>query len=43
MSCNALKVGGLTRSTEDSRDFAFFVFEQTKHQPRRNLCSYLVL
>ena len=25
------------------RDFAFFVFEQTKHQLRRNLRSYLVL
>ena len=25
------------------RDFAFFVFERTKHQPRRNLRSYLVL
>ena len=24
-------------------DFAFFVFERTKHQPRRNLRSYLVL
>ena len=23
--------------------FAFFVFERTKHQPRRNLRSYLVL
>ena len=28
---------------EDIRDFAFFVFERTKHQPRRNLRSYLVL
>ena len=27
----------------DIRDFAFFVFERTKHQPRRNLRSYLVL
>ena len=27
----------------DNRDFAFFVFERTKHQPRRNLRSYLVL
>ena len=27
----------------DIRDFAFFVFERTKHQPRRHLCSYLVL
>ena len=27
----------------DNRDFAFFVFERTKHQPRRNLSSYLVL
>ena len=27
----------------DIRDFAFFVFERTKHQPRRNLGSYLVL
>ena len=26
-----------------NRDFAFFVFERTKHQPRRNLRSYLVL
>ena len=26
-----------------NRDFAFFVFEWTKHQPRRNLRSYLVL
>ena len=25
------------------RDFAFFVFERTKHQPRRNLRSYIVL
>ena len=25
------------------RDFEFFVFERTKHQPRRNLRSYLVL
>ena len=25
------------------RDFAFFVFERTKHQPRRNLRSNLVL
>ena len=25
------------------RDFAFFVFERTKHQPRRHLRSYLVL
>ena len=25
------------------RDFAFFVFERTKHQPRRHLLSYLVL
>ena len=24
-------------------DFAFFVFERTKHQPRRHLRSYLVL
>ena len=24
-------------------DFVFFVFERTKHQPRRNLRSYLVL
>ena len=23
-----------------NRDFAFFVFERTKHQPRRNLRSY---
>ena len=28
----------------DNRDFAFFfVFERTKHQPRHNLRSYLVL
>ena len=27
----------------ENRDFAFFVFERTKHQPRRNLRSYLVL
>ena len=27
-----------------NRDFAFFfLFERTKHQPRRNLRSYLVL
>ena len=25
------------------RDFAFFVIERTKHHPRRNLRSYLVL
>ena len=25
------------------RDFAFFVFERTKHQPCRNLRSYLFL
>ena len=25
------------------RDFAFFVFERTKHQPRRILRSYLIL
>ena len=25
------------------RDFAFFAFERTKYQPRRNLRSYLVL
>ena len=24
-------------------DFAFFMFERTKHQPRRHLRSYLVL
>ena len=24
-------------------DFAFFVFDRTKHQPRRHLRSYLVL
>ena len=29
--------------TLNIRDFAFFVFERTKHQPRRNLRSYLVL
>ena len=28
---------------QNIRDFAFFVFERTKHQPRRNLRSYLVL
>ena len=28
---------------KDIRDFAFFVFERTEHQPRRNLRSYLVL
>ena len=28
---------------QKNRDFAFFVFERTKHQPRRNLRSYLVL
>ena len=27
----------------DNRDFVFFVFERKKHQPRRNLRSYLVL
>ena len=27
----------------DNRDFPFFVFERTKHQPRRNLRSYFVL
>ena len=31
------------RQIESIRDFAFFVFERTKHQPRRNLRSYLVL
>ena len=30
-------------SQSHNRDFAFFVFERTKHQPRRNLHSYLVL
>ena len=35
---------GKFRGTERlNRDFAFFVFERTKHQPRRNLRSYLVL
>ena len=33
----------LFRTTSHIRDFAFFVFERTKHQPRRNLRSYLVL
>ena len=28
---------------EFNRDLAFFVFERTKHQPRRHLHSYLVL
>ena len=28
---------------QDNRDFAFFAFEQMKHQPRPNLHSYLVL
>ena len=27
----------------DNREFAFFVFDRTKHQPCRNLRSYLVL
>ena len=41
--------GSMTRDgvelsrASDNRDFAFFVFERTKHQPRRNLRSYLVL
>ena len=26
-----------------NRDFVFFVFERTKHQPRRHLRSHLVL
>ena len=34
--------GGYVKPTLN-RDFAFFVFERTKHQPRRNLRSYLVL
>ena len=33
----------LVQSKCGHRDFAFFVFERTKHQPRRNLCSCLVL
>ena len=28
---------------ERTRDFAFFVFERTEHQPSRHLRSYLVL
>ena len=42
----ALPFCGFNRSVcqaSDIRDFAFFVFERTKHQPRRNLRSYLVL
>ena len=31
------------RGVINIRDFAFFVFERTKHQPRGNLRSYLVL
>ena len=27
----------------DDRDFAFFMFERTKHQPRRHMRSYLIL
>ena len=27
----------------ENSDFAFFVFERTKHQPRRHLRGYLVL
>ena len=34
---------GTYRMSDHIRDFAFFVFERTKHQPRRNLRSYLVL
>ena len=30
-------------SSERIETFSFFVFERTKHQPRRNLHSYLVL
>ena len=33
----------LTRVKLVNSDFAFFVFERTKHQPRRHLRSYLVL
>ena len=38
-SDNHMSVG----RNEGVRDFAFFVFERTKHQPRRHLRSYLVL
>ena len=42
LPCNELwKIN--TSNVEDSSDFAFFVFERTKHQPRRHLRSYLVL
>ena len=33
----------LRKLASNIRDFAFFVFERTKHQPRRNLRGYLVL
>ena len=31
------------RSFSNNRDFPLFVFERTKHQPRRHLRSHLVL
>ena len=33
----------MTVGFHEISDFAFFVFERTKHQPRRHLRSYLVL
>ena len=40
------KYNGIIRKVRpflNKSDFAFFVFERTKHQPRRHLRSYLVL
>ena len=46
-SCNYLESHRLQKKIAsvlpDNSDFAFFVFERTKHQPRRHLRSYLVL
>ena len=40
VQCSTKEDGGIGIAI---RDFAFFVFERTKHQPRRNLRNYLVL
>ena len=40
---SALSFGAFPGLRGVNRDFAFFVFERTKHQPRRNLRSYLDL